>query len=84
MVSKFIIAAYMSILDTDNVHICTNKFENLDKCDLYKTRYFDDIFTFIENEYILMPRKIECIEVNDQIDEYLKQTDRMNQKVVGI
>jgi hypothetical protein len=43
MVSKFIIAAYMSILGTDNVHIWTNKFENLDKCDLHKTRYFDDI-----------------------------------------
>jgi hypothetical protein len=42
------------------------------------------LFTFIENEYYLMPRKIECIEVNDQIDEYLKQIDRMNQKVVGI
>ena len=52
MVSKFIIAAYMSILGTDNVHIWTNK--------------------------------IECIEVNDQIDQYLKQIDRMNQKVVGI
>ena len=46
MVSKFIIAAYMSILGTDNVHIWTNKFENLDKCDLHKTRYFDDIFIF--------------------------------------
>jgi len=84
MVGKFIIAAYMSILGTDNVHIWTNKFENLDKCDLHKTRYFDDIFTFIENEYYLMPRKIECIEVNDQIDEYLKKIDRMSQKVVGI
>ncbi len=49
-----------------------------------KLRYFDDIFTIIENEYYLMPRKIECIEVNDQIDEYLKQIDRMSQKVVGI
>ena len=39
MVSKFIIAAYMSILGTDNVHIWTNKFENLNKCDLHKTRY---------------------------------------------
>ena len=56
----------------------------MDKCDFHKTRYFDDIFTFIENEYYLMPRKIECIEVNDQIDEYLKQIDSMSQKVVGI
>ena len=49
-----------------------------------KQGILDDIFTFIENEYYLMPRKIECIEVNDQIDEYLKQIDRMSQKVVGI
>ena len=84
MIGKFIIAAYISISGSDNVHIWTNKFENIDQCTLHKTRYFDDIFTFIENEYYLMPRKIECIEVNDQIDEYLKQIDRMNQKVVGI
>ena len=46
MIGKFIIAAYISISGSDNVHIWTNKFENIDQCTLHKTRFFDDIFTF--------------------------------------
>ena len=83
MIGKFIIAAYMSISGSDNVHIWTNKFENLDQCTLHKTRYFDDIFTFIENEYYLMPRKIGCIEINDQINDYLEQLDDIDKEFIG-
>ena len=67
---------------SDNIHIWTNKFENIDQCTLHKTRYFDDIFTFIENEYYLMPRKIGCIEINDQINDYLKQLDDIDQESI--
>ena len=83
MIGKFIIAAYISISGSDNVHIWTNKFENIDQCNLHKTRFFDDIFTFIENEYYLMPRKIGCIEVNGQINDYLKKLDEINQETFG-
>ena len=83
MIGKFIIAAYISISGSDNVHIWTNKFENIDQCTLHKTRFFDDIFTFIENEYYLMPRKIGCIKVNGQINDYLKKLDEINQETFG-
>ena len=83
MIVNFIIAAYISISGSDNVHIWTNKFENIDQCTLHKTRFFDDIFTFIENEYYLMPRKIGCIEVNGQINDYLKKLDEINQETFG-
>ena len=83
MIGMFIIAAYISISGSDNVHIWTNKFENIDQCTLHKTRFFDDIFTFIENEYYLMPRKIGCIEVNGQINDYLKKLDEINQETFG-
>ncbi len=83
MIGKFIIAAYISISGSDNVHIWTNKFGNIDQCTLHKTRFFDDIFTFIENEYYLMPRKIGCIEVNGQINDYLKKLDEINQETFG-
>ena len=83
MIGKFIIAAYISVSGSDNVHIWTNKFENIDQCTLHKTRFFDDIFTFIENEYYLMPRKIGCIEVNGQINDYLKKVDEINQETFG-
>ena len=83
MIGKFIIAAYISISGSDNVHIWTNKFENIDQFTLHKTRFFDDIFTFIENEYYLMPRKIGCIEVNGQINDYLKKLDEINQETFG-
>ena len=83
MIGKFIIAAYISISGSDNVHIWTNKFENINQCTLHKTRFFDDIFTFIENEYYLMPRKIGCIEVNGQINDYLKKLDEINQETFG-
>ena len=83
MMGNFIIAAYISISGSDNVHIWTNKFENIDQCTLHKTRFFDDIFTFIENEYYLMPRKIGCIEVNGQINDYLKKLDEINQETFG-
>ena len=83
MIGKLIIAAYISISGSDNVHIWTNKFENIDQCTLHKTKFFDDIFTFIENEYYLMPRKIGCIEVNGQINDYLNKLDEVNQKTFG-
>jgi hypothetical protein len=30
-----------------------------------------------------MPRKIGCIEINDQINDYLKQLDDIDQEFIG-
>jgi len=72
MIGKFIIAAYMAISGSDNVHIWTSSYNDFDSCTYQKTAYFDEFFQFIETEYYLMPRKIECIEIDSQINEYLE------------